>query len=339
MSETVPIAPVAAIEEMTKPELYAHLNQHHYHTYLTSKSQKNKMIEAHDRQHENLDFTREVDGVDTGRLGLGDQSQGVTPNRVHEHFAPAALSADSASVLQDVRDGKTVDRMLSVAERRALEKLIDNDFAGLRTQMIEFAAATLAEKLQDAQREWADRVAAVDQYTNALQKILVDGADRLTEVIESAALNGVTLSAGHSYASHMRTTKVTAKVNGLTEAEAALRLENSTDLKRALLTLERQRLSAQRTVLLAGVSKEGQALLDTIPTAQQLMVQAAGERAQTALQSPKEAGWAYQVVDTNDVDINGNYVPVAWFDERVAAVNWAAQNAPQGVHYAVTSTE
>jgi hypothetical protein len=75
-------------------------------------------------------------------------------------------------------------------------------------------------------------------------------------------------------------------VAGKDEAIIKAKDEVKAELNRALTEAERQRLSAHRTVLLASVDAKSIELLDTIPDAQTLMLQAQSQTKQ--IESTKE---------------------------------------------------
>ena len=71
-------------------------------------------------------------------------------------------------------------------------------------------------------------------------------------------------------------------VEGRKQALDAAEKENKEYTERALLTLEAQRLAAQRKVLVSRVSAQAATILNEIPSAKELMVEAA------AKQQPKQ---------------------------------------------------
>jgi len=128
-----------------------------------------------------------------------------------------------------------------------------------------------------AGRRGAVRVDAdADLFKDRALAIIQDCRSAIDTLVIEARGKGVELSVQEHYSG--RTTE--AKVAGLQAAIKAAEAEVEADRKRALNTLERARLTAQRKVLMSGVSEEALTILDTIPNARTLMVEAAQQRIQ-----------------------------------------------------------
>lgn len=305
-----PLVPsVVPTETMNKNALYDHLSTYHptqvgYNRSITSKSSKDQMEALHTRLHEEYDYTQaEVAVVEDDQGNRWNVNNPTEPAEGEKRFAPfrdlvhehlvvpvGTPTEDERDLLNKVTEGG-LGRVLSVTERKALERLIDNDFASLRNEMRAYAEEILAERLKAVEEEFADRKKEAEKRRKAAIKALVKANKEIAKSLQDAKDAGITIS-GVTYSSlseeHYEHA-VLASIEGQKEAESKVRGENRNDLQTALHTLERQRLAAQRLVLLAGISPEGQKLLDTIPDAKTLMVEAAQERATKAITAGQDA--------------------------------------------------
>lgn len=283
---------IAPIDTMNKTELYHHLNRLHpgMCTYgLTSKSSRAEMERAHAGSHNKYDFTKStsIEGptsrVENPAVAGDGLEHPYYAESVHEHVVVASVPSESDRELLESITVDGVQRVLNAGERKALERLIDNDFATLRTEMIGYAAAILQERLETVKQEFADKQRVADTILADVIDTVNSAADVLAKRVDDAAKKGVKVTLPNGLVPTIRSANyaggITSVVEGLVQAKTDITAENQADLRTALNTLERQRLSAQRLVLIAGISPEGQKLLATVPTAKSLMVSAAGERA------------------------------------------------------------
>lgn len=295
--------PILPADGMNKKDLYAHLQQYHGDrvggwNQTNSKSSKDDMETIHAKLHEEIDYTQteavlaqlQRDGYTTSVwvrnpvVSLeGEPTFAPTAEQVHEHiFVTSTTAEEDRKVFEAVTDG-TLNRVLSVTERKALERLIDNDFAGLRNEMQNYAKEILETRLEGVRDDFAAKQKEAEKAQKAAAKTVTDLREKLLKQIEDAKSNGITLD--FQAIGHLQPVNVKTTVAGLVEAEKKVKAENQSDLASGLYTLERQRLASQRLVLLAGISTEGQKLLDTIPSAQNLMIEAAQERANKAIEA------------------------------------------------------
>lgn len=297
-----PLVPtVVPIETLNKKDLYEHLSTFHsghVGTYqgVTSKSSKTDMENLHARLHEIIDHTQAEQALVTTGEGrstwvpnpvqaeAGNRFADGYRSKVHEHLVlvTGPASEDEREMLDAIQNGD-LGRVLSVTERKALERLIDNDFASLRNEMNAYAKDVLTERLKAVEEDFTDRRKEAERLRKATVKALAKANVEVTKALETAKTAGVDISGLGNSAFAFNETHwdgtVKAVVAGQAEAETKVKNENRSDIQAALHTLERQRLASQRLVLLAGISPEGQKLLDTVPDARTLMVEAASERA------------------------------------------------------------
>lgn len=290
--------PILPIEGMNKKDLYAHLQEFHsehvgsWHG-VTSKSSRDAMEEIHAKAHEKTDYTQAVQSLQIVPSEYGDRQVWVNnpqpapegtqfarqDRQVHEHiFVTATTSEDDRKTLDAVTGG-SLGRVLVVTERKALERLIDNDFAALRNEMNAYAKEILESRLEGVRNDFAAKQKDAEKAQKAGAKLVTDLREKLLKQVEDAKADGITLT----FPSIPQPESVGVSVAGLVEAEKKVKAENQSDLASGLHTLERQRLASQRLVLLAGISPEGQQLLNTIPSAKNLMIEAAQDRANKAI--------------------------------------------------------
>jgi hypothetical protein len=257
---------------MTAKDLRSHIQQYHGHPWQLSKWNKDRMIEYHTADHDNRDFEAAATQpqLDTGTR-TPDGKLYVTSYMRHQHVT-LEPSEDQQALLDQMREGNPLGKVLSASERKSLEQLVNNDFAGLKAQIKQFASEVLTERQDAVRSEWADKTKQVETWTTKWSRY----AERINSDV--AKMRGDALAAGVELGIASLAVSVTVKVVGLQEALNEVARECQADLERALLTLERQRLSAQRTVLMSGIGPEGLTLLNSIPSAQELMAGAALER-------------------------------------------------------------
>lgn len=241
---------IAPFDLLTQKEMHAHLTTHHVKPYeINTKTSKADMEVIHQQMH----------------------SGQIHPRYVQMRTAHTHTAVPQGKPTVDITKGG----LLGSTQRKALKDLVDNDFLALKAEINQFANDMAQQAREKVRAEWAKKGANKETYTekaNALIRKYRDDADRL--VLEARS-KGVDLKVPSvdRYSSGIE-----ASVSGLKEAiDAAVQVVEA-DRKRALTTLERQRLTAQRTVLMAGVNQEALAILDTIPDAKTLMVEAAKQR-------------------------------------------------------------
>lgn len=169
----------------------------------------------------------------------------------------------------------TEGKPLNSTDKRALGKLVDNDFAALEIELRQFAADVLEERL-GKMRSSAAKTLERAETVKAEALALLDEFVKLTR-----GKSGVVLEFDDYHFNIVRRS-VRAKVDAVEREESRVRTETDRDMNKALALLQRRRLGAQRQVLTAGISDEAKVLLDSIPTAQTLMGEATSRRAVTA---------------------------------------------------------
>ena len=279
-----------------------------------TKATKEQMIRLHDGIHASLndpsvefrhtgnryDGTKYVHAFAVGNMLL--------PLARHDHAVPVVAEIDVARV-EAIRNNEPVsEKPLSVQERKVLTELVNNDFSGLKSEMRAFAADQLAHVKAEIEQTRVERVAAAAALVKKANRIKSDHKDKVRrleekhkeemrllrerqavvwdEIIEEAhaaeVVFGKEVQPYFEEKNGQRVEKtrevLTAVPLGIEEALAKAEADNKGYLARAEMTLERQRLDAQRRVLVSGVTKEAAGLLDTIPDAKSMMVEAAAHQ-------------------------------------------------------------
>lgn len=275
----VPVSLPELTEEWTADDLREHLETYHVGKHrgarLTShmrgrdqrfdKCRKSSLIDVHSRLHTDEHYT-------TTNKHLFNIVE-------HEHFA----LPETDELAPDGEKLKAGDApLLKTDERRILKDLVDSDFAGLRNEIIQMADDALAQSLKLVDEEFKGAVEQARRFTEKKTKLARKQAeeatklrnkhdDELASLIEEARAAGVVLPSLNSneFQPENRDQRI-----------EEVKAENKRDRDRALNTLERKRLGTQRTVLLTGLTGTAQLVLDQIPDAQRLMIEAAQERVQ-----------------------------------------------------------
>lgn len=273
-----------------------------------SKATKEELNAAHNKAHAALDNPMSEFGLlgsrrhwviaaenDELRFEVGGTPVPTVP---HNHEVPVLSTAGAA-----VRDNKPAGaKPLSAAEAGVLKELVNNDFGGLKQEMSAFASDALAQQQSEIAAEWDEKEKALPDYADqatkaqrkydekrralkakfdAEKKALEDSfQDLFKGITEQAKADSVVLvQEQESYIDPSDLAKRTrpiykASVEGRKEALENAAKENKKFLDRALMTLEGQRLAAQRRVLVSRVNPEGAAILDGIPDAKRMMIEA-----------------------------------------------------------------
>lgn len=217
-----------------------------------SKARKEQLLALHDRLHDGSEHSRNL----ISSYGF------VTP---HEHTDIEIGEQTSATPGSTPR--------LTPAERKTLENLVDYDFRSLQQEIGQMAADTLADRLSSLDAEFREQTKLAERFSRKL----LDGRRRHAEVeqalIQEANDAGLSYATASSNGSQFTVTDRNLRVGAITQ-------ETEDDKQRALRTLERKRLGVQRTVLLTGLGVNAEQVLDAIPSASQLMLDAAREQAE-----------------------------------------------------------
>ena len=269
----------------TKDDMWAHLHDHHGNmadsrlirqTYGgKSKVTKDTLIKYHNTLHQN----NEVAVV------------------AHTHVAITGDAKDEAQArLEALRNGEVYigEKPLTSAERTALKTLVDNDFASLKSEMQQFAADTRIARTEEVRADWAAKRAEGVEYVDKMKSLIERFIEEAEALNEGAKAIGIKLDTSNIvYVAQQHRHRISYDAVGERDAVLQVEKEVKQDLDRALLTLERQRLTVHRSVLLASIPQGAQALVQELPKAGKLMLEAAQTReAQKSIETAGEADFS-----------------------------------------------
>lgn len=248
-TETEASIDLAPFELLTHKQQWAHLRDFHRVPYykLNTKSRKGEYEAWHHNSHLRGENVRED----------------------HTHAAFAPKGDDPRTDIEPL----DTSRPLNASQRKALKDLVDNDFQALKSEIQQFATDMARQRRDELRAEWAERGADPSSFIERAEALAQEYRVAADALRLEARQAGIDLDMPTLYQD-----KIKARTDGLVEAIREAEQEIKADQVRALNTLERARLTAQRKVLMSGVDQEALSILETIPTAHDLMVQAAAER-------------------------------------------------------------
>lgn len=189
---------------------------------------------------------------------------------------------DTPEVSTPVEAVKAV-RPLGVGQARQLEKLVDNDFNQVKQEIYSQAKEMIEAKTLSLKGEY--KAEKLDQYTeqarvlceeyNAKVRALKEEARKDSFRLDAPEVSSVIKPEGRTHGPG-----ISISDDRLQAAIKTATVEINQSEQGALLTLERQRLAAMRRVLIASITTDAEKILNDIPSARELMVQAARERSE-----------------------------------------------------------
>ena len=251
MTDQTDAVEIVPFELLTQKEQWSHLQRFHLELWgslpKASKTPKAEMEDWHRKAH--------LEGR----------------NQRQEHTHTAIVKKDdgtSPSAKEMMRGG-----ILNASQRKALKDLVENDFLALKAEINQFADDMAKQKRDEINAEWASKGADKTDFYARGRELMAEYRNGVDKLIMDARSKGVELTMPSFYGR-----EIEAKVPGLQQAIKLAELDVESDRRRALNSLERARLTAQRKVLMTGVNEDALQILETIPNAKQLMIQAATER-------------------------------------------------------------
>lgn len=166
---------------------------------------------------------------------------------------------------------------LSLGASRNLQKLIENDFSTLSAHLAQYAADRLAEAEEKVKAKWAIKGVDINSFVDRGTELDRKYEDAKRALIRQASEAGIQLEK-----SRFDSRPWTADASGLKAAVTAAQKTIRANHSKAISELTIQQKAAERRVLLATVTGEAEGLLQSLPTAAQLMAKVARTKSLTA---------------------------------------------------------
>lgn len=272
---------VKPAEKMLKHDLHKHLRNFH-HTY--GEGTKADLRVQHEVAHDAAKFH------DMGisafpddyhvEWARGRRTFPMVINHIHgdEALSNEPLTPEQEKALSSAKAGEPIsDTPLNASERTVLKQLVDNDFSRTATQVKQMAAHALMVREAAIQAAWQAKIDAAQEYKAKVKAIQVQAREAYTKLVEDAAADGIELG-GDRYsrqdAFRVYDNAFKTNVTGLATELQKAKNENQALLNKALLDLEEQRLIVQARILRSALTEKTAKILDTLPTAEQVMLEA-----------------------------------------------------------------
>jgi len=269
---------IGLFEEMSKQEQIDHLKDFHFDganllSYAWSSYSKADLEQAHRKLHAGTWHSRNL-----------------KPMIPHEHtnFDTSALT----STVQEQLDALGIDKPLSSQQKKALLDLLNNDFATLSAELDVYADEKLASRKEEARKEGETKapvlaefrskaIALSEEYNREVEKLKALYEEKANTLLDAAEANGITTlyNRGTGYKTVDRIRNFVIK--GLTERYQEIERETRAEISVARNALNREKLVATRKIMLAAIPRDSAKLIDKMPSAANLMREAATARAAT----------------------------------------------------------
>lgn len=179
--------------------------------------------------------------------------------------------------LHDEVKDETVERVrpLTATAARNLSKLIDNDFNAMTAEMRLLANDEQERRVKEVEETFAATEAVVRQFEDRFADLMKDFRNGIESLRREARDADLRVGVETYYLDRI---EMNFSMVEKERAVAKVRAEVTSALNTALVAAERSRLDAQRKVLIASVTSDAEALLSSIPSAKDLMIQAAEQR-------------------------------------------------------------
>jgi hypothetical protein len=268
-------------EANTKQQLVSHLIEvHGLHSaagkslYVNAKrvgATKAELVRVHDRLHLILDSPNR--GWDEHyqtyrRPDMRSTAPRPTVDHVHEEVAVGGQVASALEALRTNGGPLVEGGRLSASERSALTRLVDNDYAALAADLRSLAAQAQENDLAQLKLDWADRREQAQTWVGKVNALREQITKEIETMKKEAVAAGIELRFPYASRDHLTVEAATA---GYDKAVSEAKNRNRRLLDAALLKLERERLRAQRRILLSAVTPQAAEILETIPSAQQML--------------------------------------------------------------------
>lgn len=170
-------------------------------------------------------------------------------------------------------------RPLNATASRSLLKLVRNDFETMENELRMFGQEVQTQRMSEADASFREQKAKAEKIEAAVEKAKAKCVAEIRKIVaDNAGVEGLSVKFEANDRYNGRFPDVEVSVTGLDEAHSRVYQETRDDLDKARASLKREHLKAERAVLLASITSEVQAVLDSIPTAKSLLEGAAAER-------------------------------------------------------------
>lgn len=274
---------IGLFEDMSKQEQIDHLRDFHFDgknllAYAWSSYTKDDLVRIHTDMHA---------GRWANYIRGNSLSKSLVPHE-HTNFDTSALT----STVQEQLDALGIDKPLSSQQKKALLDLLNNDFATLSAELDVYADEKLASRKEEARKEGETKAPVLAEFqtkaralseechreTEKLKALYEEKANALLEEAES---NGITTSynrqTGYKTMDRIRS----FVIKGLSERYQEIEKETRAEISVARNALNREKLVATRKIMLAAIPRDSAKLIDKMPSAANLMREAATARAAT----------------------------------------------------------
>lgn len=281
MTET-PLVPDA--HKMLKADLAKHIRTHHSSWGVSYGMTRADLRAVHEALHDGARYH------DLGILTFPDdyelvpQFQGrpthplAIPHTHGDTGSEKPLTPEQQEAIEKAKAGEPIsDKPLNASERTVLKQLVDNDFSRTATQIKQMAATALEVREASIQAAWKAKIEAADTYKAEVKKLAAKMRQEYNDLVEAAKNDGIELGRDkytRDDAFRVYETAYTTNVTGLAAELKKAKDENTGLLQKALLDLEQQRLIVQARILRSALTDKTAAFLDTLPTAEQVMLEA-----------------------------------------------------------------
>lgn len=170
-------------------------------------------------------------------------------------------STTSADAIEQVRP-------LSATQARALSRLVTNDADQVRAEIDQYADEQITEATARIKQEWADRSADASSWEDRARTIISRFEASRRRLKREAAEAGVSLQVPSV---ERYGTSIQARVEDM---DRAIKVETdriNAARRTAKTRLRRQELALERSVLEASITAQAQAILDSLPSARDLL--------------------------------------------------------------------
>lgn len=184
----------------------------------------------------------------------------------------------------EVQEAINKVRPLNATQAKALRTLVQQDFAVVERDMFALFQAEIAAITERIEAEWADKGANAPAFEQQAHDLIRSFENAMRSLMVEARSKGVVLSThlervdGYSRGLNLGQ-YVGSQVDGKDTAVTKAKNEVQRNFERAKNELHRNQTNVERRILVAQVTGDAEGLLNSLPSAQALMLSSAAEEA------------------------------------------------------------